>query len=75
VAGCLHIQGGASSVDVEMLVRTNKTMLRKFKGYYLKIEEVFCQEHETLTRMMQDFLNTLNGNIAQRTVPPNWSRL
>jgi len=69
VSGCLHIQGGASSVDVEMLVRTTKTMLRKFKGYSQKVEEAFCQEHRTLTRMMQEFLDAFNNNIAPRMHP------
>jgi len=67
VSGCLHIQGGASSVDIEMLVRTTKTMLRKFKGYYLRIEKTFCQENEILTGMMHDFLDNLRNCGVQPT--------
>lgn len=64
VSGCLHIQGGASVVDVEALMRATRTLMRKTVKSIADIHKEFEKENKNQTSMVLQILDRLVQNDA-----------
>jgi len=59
VAGCLHIQGAASYVDVESLMRANKTMMNKCVQSVSLIQKELTQDNKMQTAIILRIMDKL----------------